>query len=61
VVVERVTNEPRFVGRLGAYDRDLPFIATPIRTGARLIGVLAAQPNVREPALSGEGVAKGPG
>ena len=44
VVVQRIANEPRFMGRLGVYDPELPFIGTPIRMGGRLIGVLAAQP-----------------
>jgi Nif-specific regulatory protein len=46
VVVPRIANEPRFIGRLGVYDPELPFIGTPIRMGGRLIGVLAAQPTV---------------
>ena len=46
IVVERIANEPRFVSRLGLYQADLPFIAVPIRLGAKIIGVLAAQPTV---------------
>jgi Nif-specific regulatory protein len=45
IVVNRIADEPRFVGRLGIYDTNLPFIAVPIRLGTRLVGVLAAQPN----------------
>ena len=45
VVVERIADEPRFLGRLGLYDPDLPFIGAPIRFGQDdLVGVLAAQP-----------------
>jgi len=54
VVVERIANEPRFIGRLGVYDPNLPFIGTPIRMGGRLIGVLAAQPAVGSPAVLDE-------
>ncbi|MBS1211882.1 MAG: nifA [Proteobacteria bacterium] len=45
LVVERIADEPRFLGRLGLYDPDLPFIGSPIRVGNdELVGVLAAQP-----------------
>ncbi len=44
IVVSRIADEPRFIGRLGIYDPNLPFIAVPIRLGARIVGVLAAQP-----------------
>ncbi len=45
VVVERLANEPRFLGRLGIYDPKLPFVGVPIRTGeGESMGVLAAQP-----------------
>ncbi len=44
-VVERIADEPRFLGRLGLYDPDLPFIGSPIRINEdELVGVLAAQP-----------------
>ena len=46
IIIRRIADEPRFLGRLGVYDPDLPFIATPIRLAQRLIGVLAAQPDV---------------
>ena len=36
--------EPRFLNRLERYDRNLPFIAVPIRLGSDLKGVLAVQP-----------------
>ncbi|MGD8570420.1 MAG: nif-specific transcriptional activator NifA [Gammaproteobacteria bacterium] len=45
VVVKRISDEPRFLGRLGLYDKDLPFIGVPIRVSGKLVGVLAAQPN----------------
>jgi Nif-specific regulatory protein len=45
IVVERIADEPRFLGKLGLYDPALPFIASPIRVGDdELVGVLAAQP-----------------
>ena len=50
IVVNRIADEPRFIGRLGIYDSNLPFIAVPIRLGSRIVGVLAAQPN--EPAFA---------
>ena len=43
-MVSRIADEPRFIGRLGIYDSNLPFIAVPIRLGPRIVGVLAAQP-----------------
>lgn len=45
VVVKRISDEPRFLGRLGLYDKDLPFIGVPIRVSGKLVGVLAAQPS----------------
>lgn len=45
VVVERIADEPRFLGRMGLYEPELPFIGAPIRYGNdELVGVLAAQP-----------------
>lgn len=44
IIVNRIADEPRFIGRLGIYDSNLPFIAVPIRLGPRIVGVLAAQP-----------------
>ncbi|MFM8330500.1 MAG: nif-specific transcriptional activator NifA [Candidatus Methylumidiphilus sp.] len=45
IVVERIADEQRFIGKLGLYDPDLPFIGAPIRVGAdEVVGVLAAQP-----------------
>ncbi|WP_205678964.1 nif-specific transcriptional activator NifA [Aquisphaera insulae] len=49
VIVPRIADEPRFISRLGLYQPDLPFIATPIRMGAKVIGVIAAQPDVSPP------------
>jgi len=55
VVVERIADEPRFLGRLGLYDPQLPFIGVPIRVGdGAPVGVLAAQPQSDEVALLGE-------
>jgi Nif-specific regulatory protein len=45
IVVERIRDEPRFLGRMGLYEPSLPFIGAPIRYGNdELVGVLAAQP-----------------
>jgi len=45
IVVDRIADEPRFLGKLGLYDPALPFIGAPIRVGADdVVGVLAAQP-----------------
>jgi Nif-specific regulatory protein len=45
IVVEKISAEPRFLGRLGLYDPALPFIGSPIFVAAGdLVGVLAAQP-----------------
>ncbi|WP_455222659.1 nif-specific transcriptional activator NifA [Kaarinaea lacus] len=51
VVVKRISEEPRFLGRLGLYDKDLPFIAVPIRVSGELVGVLAAQPMEKSDSL----------
>ena len=46
IVVDKVMNEPRFLGRLGLYDPELPFIGSPIfLEKSDLVGVLAAQPD----------------
>jgi len=46
IVVEKVSEEPRFLGRLGLYDPELPFIGAPIYIEeGDTIGVLAAQPD----------------
>ena len=46
IVVDKVADEPRFLGRLGLYDPELPFIGSPIfLEKSELIGVLAAQPD----------------
>lgn len=44
IVLNRISDDPRFLDRLGVYDRNLPFIAVPIRSGDDVVGVLAAQP-----------------
>ncbi len=49
IIVEKVANEPRFLGRLGLYDPNLPFIGSPIYIEkGELVGVLAAQPDSAE-------------
>jgi len=46
IVVDKVSEEPRFLGRLGLYNPDLPFIGSPIYIEeGDTIGVLAAQPD----------------
>ncbi|MDP3877024.1 MAG: nif-specific transcriptional activator NifA [Methylobacter sp.] len=46
IVVEKLSEEPRFLGRLGLYDPELPFIGSPIYIEeGDTIGVLAAQPD----------------
>ena len=53
IVVERIADEPRFLGKLGLYDPRLPFIGAPIHIGDdEVVGVLAAQPE--DAALLGE-------
>jgi Nif-specific regulatory protein len=45
LVVERLADEPRFLGRLGVYDRELPFIGVPIKIDdSEPVGVFVAQP-----------------
>ena len=46
IVVENVGRDPRFLNRLGIYDHSLPFIAAPISAAARVLGVLAVQPEL---------------
>ncbi len=44
-IVERLSNDSRFLDRLQVYDPDLPFIGVPIRIGeGQPVGVFAAQP-----------------
>ncbi len=45
LVVQRISDEDRFLDRLGVYDRELPFIGVPIPIGDHTAGVLAAQPS----------------
>jgi len=51
VALSRLGDEPRFLNRLGLYDRRLPFIAAPISLGGNLHGVLAVQPNTPDDGL----------
>jgi len=46
--------DPRFLNRLGIYDRNLPFIAAPINVGGSLRGVLAVQPDEPDDGLINE-------
>ncbi|WP_157288536.1 nif-specific transcriptional activator NifA [Uliginosibacterium gangwonense] len=45
VALPSIASNPRFLNRLGIYERRLPFIAAPIHVGGALQGVLAVQPN----------------
>jgi Nif-specific regulatory protein len=45
LVVERISEEDRFLDRLGVYDPELPFVGVPIAIGDKTAGVLAAQPS----------------
>jgi Nif-specific regulatory protein len=45
LVVQRISDEDRFLDRLGIYDTELPFIGVPIPIGDQTAGVLAAQPS----------------
>lgn len=45
IAIRRISEEDRFLDRLGVYDWDLPFIGVPIRIGDQTAGVLAAQPS----------------
>lgn len=49
--LSRVSDEKRFLNRLGIYHPDLPFIAAPIKLGGILTGVLAVQPEESEDGL----------
>jgi len=45
MIVERLCDEPRFLGRLGVYDKALPFIGVPIKIDEKEpVGVFVAQP-----------------
>lgn len=45
IVVDRLSDEPRFLDRLGLYDATLPFICSPVFVEKKIVGVLAAQPD----------------
>ena len=51
IALPRTGDDPRFLDRLGLYDRRLPFIAAPISLGGSLRGVLAVQPNTPDDGL----------
>ncbi|MDW8323072.1 MAG: nif-specific transcriptional activator NifA [Burkholderiales bacterium] len=48
VVLRRISEDRRFIGKLGIYDSDGPFIGVPIRVRQSVVGVLAAQPALDE-------------
>ena len=43
IAVERIADEPRFLGKLGLYDPERGFVGVPIRIGRQVAGVIAAQ------------------
>jgi len=45
LLIQRISDEDRFLNRLGVYDLYLPFIGVPILIGDKAAGVLAAQPS----------------
>ncbi len=54
LALSRAGDDPRFLNRLGIYDRRLPFIAAPISLGGDFQGVLAVQPNTPDDGLLAE-------
>jgi Nif-specific regulatory protein len=54
VILHRITDDSRFLGRLGIYDPQRPFIGVPIRSGDEVLGVFAAQPSSNQKELLGE-------
>jgi len=49
IMVPRIKDEPRFLGRLGVYDPERPFVGVPIFIGSdEPVGVLAAQPKAND-------------
>jgi len=54
LVLNRITDDSRFLGRLGIYDLEKPFIGVPIRSGSEVLGVFAAQPSSAQKELLGE-------
>lgn len=56
VAIPRLGDEPRFLNRLGLYEKELPFIAAPIQVGGALQGVLAVQPDEPDDGLIEERV-----
>jgi Nif-specific regulatory protein len=55
LLVRRISEEDRFLDRLGVYDSELPFIGVPIPIGDQTAGVLAAQPSDTEGELEPKG------
>ncbi len=51
VVIPRLAEEPRFLDRLGLYDKKLPLIGVPIRVARQVVGVVVAQPMAGADAL----------
>lgn len=51
LVLRKVSDDERFLHRLGVYDPNLAFIGVPILIGEHTAGVLAAQPNVSTASL----------
>lgn len=53
VVVPNIAQEPKFLGRSGAFNKVLPFVGVPIFSGDDPLGVLAAQPTAGADDLDG--------
>ncbi|WP_306604011.1 nif-specific transcriptional activator NifA [Azonexus sp.] len=51
IKLARVSDEPRFLNRLGLYQPELPLITVPIKVGGNLQGVLTVQPEVPDDGL----------
>ncbi|WP_325063003.1 nif-specific transcriptional activator NifA [Nitrincola iocasae] len=54
LILHKITDDPRFLGRLGIYDTKRPFIGVPILSGDEVLGVFAAQPSSSHRELLGE-------
>lgn len=52
LVLPRISDDERFLDRLGVYDTELPFVGVPILIGSQTAGVLAAQPGTNFSALN---------
>ena len=51
VMLSRISDDTRFLDKLGVYDPDLPFIGVPIQSSGSIVGVLSAQPVLKSRGL----------